>query len=268
MRPAAAFGRFLRTTTSALVNVPHLLTGISSAVGNLALPPICAGCEQDIESVGATIPLCPECRRMLSTPAGPICSRCAAPAPAPSIRADGCTHCRADAYRFDQITALAVYQGKVQSFVLRMKGEFDDSRALAAGRLLAQQVRGQQWPLVPELVTAPPRHWLRRILHGAHAADVLAEAVAHDLNLPLALDLLRATKLVARQATLTPAGRRRNLRKAFTASTAYDIQGAHVLLVDDVLTTGTTANAVSLALRKAGAKTVSVAVVARAIGAT
>jgi predicted amidophosphoribosyltransferase len=71
--------------------------------------------------------------------------------------------------------------------------------------------------------------------------------------------------MVPRQSSLTADQRRRNMRGAFMASRTIDVREAHVLVVDDVMTTGATANALARPLLKAGAKRVSIAVVARSI---
>jgi predicted amidophosphoribosyltransferase len=96
----------------------------------------------------------------------------------------------------------------------------------------------------------------------------MAEAVAGELKLPLADDLLRCVRMVPKQALLTPSRRRRNMRGAFRMSSAFDVRDASVLLVDDVMTTGATANALAKPLMDAGARTVAIAVVARGIGRT
>jgi len=175
-------------------------------------------------------------------------------------------HCQSTSFRFQQIAALGVYGGLLQTFVLRMKHLSGEPLALAAGKLLARRIREHDWPEPVDLVTAAPMHWTRRLTRGVNAAAILAEAVAVELSVPLALDLLRSSRLVERQSTLTPSRRRHNLRGAFAVAPAFDVQGAHVLIVDDVLTTGATANALALALKRAGTKALSVGVVARGIG--
>lgn len=197
-------------------------------------------------------------------PSGPTCPRCSAPAPAASIRPEGCGNCEKTSFRFGRMIALGVYKDDLQVHIVRMKHN-GEALSLAAGSLLARKVRAAEWPTSIDLVVAPPMHWLRRIGGGFHAADLIAEALAAELHLPLANDLLYLTRMVERQANLPPSKRRSNLRKAFAVSRAYALTGARILLVDDVLTTGATANAVAQALRLAGAAEVSVAVIARAV---
>lgn len=255
-------------TRWAAMSIRTMRTSLQEAgrrVRDLALPPICAGCNTDIED-STGISLCQQCSDVFTTRSGPICSRCAAPAPQPSIRETGCLHCEQTSFRFHHIAALGVYEGKMQSLILRMKHLSGESLSLTVGKLLAQRIRELQWSSPPELITAAPMHWTRRLWRGVNAAALVAEGVAGALSLPLALDLLKNVRMVPRQSSLTAARRRHNMRNAFVASSAYNIKGAHVLIVDDVLTTGATANAAAQATRLAGASTISIGVIARGIG--
>ena len=88
----------------------------------------------------------------------------------------------------------------------------------------------------------------------------------NHVDLPVAGDLLRCRRKTSKQGTLSPGERAANVRGAFTVSRGYDISDATVLVVDDVMTTGATANEVARVLLRAGAKSVSIVVVARGIG--
>ena len=93
----------------------------------------------------------------------------------------------------------------------------------------------------------------------------MARTLAWRLQTPIRTDLLIKTRRTLAQTDLTPTERRANLRNAF-ACPRVDLRGATVLLVDDVLTTGTTAHRCSVELRRASAGRILVAVAARGIG--
>jgi predicted amidophosphoribosyltransferase len=95
---------------------------------------------------------------------------------------------------------------------------------------------------------------------------VLAEVLSAKLGLPRADRLLRRTRYTIRQFDLNPPQRWENVRKAFTVRAGYHLRDAHVLLVDDILTTGATCSEAARALRSAGAARVTVVVPARALG--
>jgi predicted amidophosphoribosyltransferase len=175
-------------------------------------------------------------------------------------------HCHDTQFRFHRLLALGVYADQLEEFVLRMKHPGSEPLLLAAGALLAEYIAEQRITPRPTVVAPIPMHWWRRMTRGLHAPGVLAEAVATRLQLPLRPALGYVRRLTPRQATLTPARRRRNMRQAFGISRWYSLQNTHVLVIDDVLTTGATANAFAHALRTAGAAEVTLAVLARGIG--
>jgi predicted amidophosphoribosyltransferase len=107
-------------------------------------------------------------------------------------------------------------------------------------------------------------HWRRRFLRGTNSAAVLAEALADKLQLPLRRRLLRRRRYTRPQFSLSPPERRANVRGAFSVGAGYPLQEAHVLLVDDIMTSGATCNEAARTLRKAGARRVTVVVAARA----
>ena len=111
-------------------------------------------------------------------------------------------------------------------------------------------------PKPPELVVPIPMHWLTRLFRGTSAAETLSRSLAATISLPFAGDLLRCRRLLKKQSTLLGAERRLNVKDAYAASRSYDISGARILLVDDVITTGATCDSAARVLLKAGAATV------------
>jgi ComF family protein len=140
--------------------------------------------------------------------------------------------------------------------------------ALAAdlGRQLAERMVERPFAQPPELVVPVPMFWPQRLWRGANAAESLAIAAASALRLPVARNLLVCQRFLKKQSTLRPDERRRNVRRAFRASWRYNVTGVRLLLVDDVMTTGATAQETAGVLRDAGAASVVVAAVARGMG--
>jgi ComF family protein len=111
----------------------------------------------------------------------------------------------------------------------------------------------------PEAVIALPSHWLRRLTRGIDHAGLLATALARRLNLPEAGGLVRGRNTPP-QARLSRSARMDNVRGAFEITSNRELAGAHLLLVDDVTTTGATAAEAARTLRAAGARRVTLAV--------
>jgi predicted amidophosphoribosyltransferase len=129
-----------------------------------------------------------------------------------------------------------------------------------AGRLAAEVVAGRLPAPSADVITHIPSDRHRALERGGHPAEALAAELAARWALPHAPLLARARPAPRRQAALDRAERLRNLRGAFAATAAPP---SRVVLVDDVYTTGATADAAARALRDAGAGTVAVVTFAR-----
>ena len=187
-----------------------------------------------------------------------------------------CQLCRLSPPAFVKAVAFGAYQGHLRSFVhlLKYDGMLPVARGL--GKLLALSMESlgglESFAAAqPVLVTPVPMHRVKQRQRGFNHALLLAQAAvaevrrAHpDWKLRLAPGLLERTKDTVSQAGLTPRQRRKNLESAFRAPRPAQLAGRHVLLVDDVYTSGATARACSRVLMSAGAASVRVATVARA----
>ena len=145
----------------------------------------------------------------------------------------------------------------------RLLPRFKFHRDLAAGRLLAELMAARFAPLPrPDALLPVPLHHGRLRHRGYDQALELARPLAHALALPLLPGALRRVRATRPQSELDAAARARNLRGAFRADESVPLP-AHVVLVDDVMTTGATLYAAARALRRAGVKRVEAWVCAR-----
>jgi ComF family protein len=176
---------------------------------------------------------------------------------------DGCVACRDLSFHFDQTVRLGVYEGLLREVILRMKHRAEEGLAETVGALWAGHAAGRLQELRAEVVVPVPLHWLRRWRRGYNQCLALAEALAARLGLPCETALLRRTRNTPQQTTLTTTSRQENVRGAFHCREGRALGGKAVLLVDDVLTTGSTADQASRALQQAGVARVAVAVLAR-----
>jgi ComF family protein len=144
--------------------------------------------------------------------------------------------------------------------------------ARVLGQMLAHAIARLAVEAPSEMLVVPvPLHRTKHAQRGFNQARALARealrvlAVSHPAwRLTLASSALMRLRATESQAGLTPRQRRLNLRGAFSVTDPAAVKGRHVLLIDDILTTGATARAAALALRKAGAASVWVATLARA----
>ena len=154
------------------------------------------------------------------------------------------------------------YAGAVQSAVVQFKYH----RRWRLGRWLAEEMAREAHASLPlnqvDAVVPVPLHWLKRRLKGSNPAEQLALVIARSCEKPCLGRSLRRIRWTRTQTRLGSSERARNVRQAFVASPRW-VRGRGVLLIDDVLTSGATANACATALRDAGARAVFVLTAAR-----
>ncbi len=248
---------------------PAILQAAIGRATDLLFPPSCALCAipmRSNESRNVTVRLCDGCISDLNTCDSPFCKRCARPLPkgSPSNLED-CPGCRDKRFRFARTYALGVYGGLLRESVLQMKQSTGESVALAMGGLLGEHL-SRTITEKPDYLVSVPTHWIRRLGRNVNCSEILLESVANCLGVRSHRKLLRCRRNTNKQGTLMPHERRANVRGAYRVSAGYVINGAKVLLIDDVMTTGATANESAKILRRAGAASVEVAVIARGIG--
>jgi ComF family protein len=229
-------------------------------------------------------PICEDCWNRVAPQVGLVCSRCSEDLHVSPFALVGgtesgpadrlCQPCRLAPPAFERAVAYGGYTGTLRALIHALKYDRILPVADRLGRLLAEAVlklEEDSAPLPGDLLMVPvPLHAAKRKQRGFNHAELLANAAARSLRtrrpeLRLALD---AGALARRRATLSQAGlsphqRRANLRGVFFAPRPERLAGRDILLIDDIYTTGATAQACSQALRRAGAASVRVATLAR-----
>jgi ComF family protein len=183
----------------------------------------------------------------------PLCARCGAPTAWPVERCSECTRRR---LAFARARAAVAYDEPVRRIVAAWKERGLRRLAAWAAELLAESLA----PVAVECATFVPPDRDRALHRGHHPAEALARELSRRWSLDTE-ELLRRTRRVRPQRGLARAERRRNVSGAFEARAPP----SSVLVVDDVYTTGATANAAASALRAAGASRVEVVTFARVI---
>lgn len=233
---------------------------------DLVCPRVCYLCRSPL-CAGDNRYLCPRCWRRLDLMRGPACLRCAMPLGPGNAMRERCHWCGRLHFAFAQTRAAGVYRGGLRRLLLDFKFRACLQLAEPLAAAIAWQLRRLPLTPAPQLLVPVPLSARRERQRGYNQAALLADALARRLRLPC-LDALVKNRDTVPQARLTNRARQRNVQRAFAVAPgcAGKLAGKVVLLVDDVLTTGSTAHACSTLLRReAHARRVSVATVARTV---
>ena len=173
-----------------------------------------------------------------------------------------CPDCLHAAQNFPWKRGIAVFKmtGGVKEAVYRYKYRNQPEYARAFGQLAAGTLLNSG--LVPDLIVPTPLHWFRYCQRTYNQSELLARVIGGELGIPV-MNLLRRTKWTRQQAKLGREERIRNLTGAFSIRHSTNCRGRCILLVDDVMTTGSTLTAGARVLLESGAKEVNVLVLAR-----
>lgn len=185
------------------------------------------------------------------------CPRCARPLPRPDLP---CGSCQTRPPAFDRAVALFRYAAPLDALLLQLKFGQAVHLAHPFAALLAERVRTET---TPDCILPVPLHPGRQRERGFNQAIEIARPLARQLGCALDLETCLRSRATPPQTRLSAQARRRNPRGAFELTRTPP---RHVVLLDDVMTTGSTLNELARLLRRGGAERVDVWVCARTAG--
>jgi ComF family protein len=237
---------------------------LGGAALDLLFPPLCLACRAPVGSEGG---FCAGCWSGLTFLDGPACACCGTPFAVDPGAGSLCAACLAKPPAFSRARAILAYDEESRGAILALKHA--DRLELVPG--FARWLGRVGGPLLEtaDLIVPVPLHrsrlWRRRYNQSAELARRLARDWGRPFD-PLALVRVRAT--LSQGAMPSARARRKNVLSAFRVPDPGRVEGRQILLVDDVLTTGATAEACSRALKRAGAADITVLTLARVVKAS
>ncbi len=199
--------------------------------------------------------LCPACSSSLPRMPAALCPRCALPTPDSSV----CGTCLKKAPNFDATRAVFRYEFPLDRLIQSLKYSHRLACAGFLGRMLAQT----DLPFRPDLIVPVPLSATRLAERGFNQALEIARPLLRILDVPVELDRIHRSRDTSPQAALPWKQRAKNVWQAFECE--IDLGGQTVLVVDDVMTTGSTLDELARMLKAHGATRVANLVVARAL---
>jgi len=246
------------------------------AVSCALFPACCALCGSPLPHL-SSVPICEICWTEISVQSGDVCQRCGDPLNVPMLAAGPwlsglCRSCRLAPPPFEKAVSYGPYQDRMRAAIHALKYDRLHGAARRLGRMLAEAIAQLASEAPAEMLVVPiPLHRTKHSQRGFNQARSLAVSALAVLKkshpewrLRLAATTLMRLRATESQAGLTARQRRLNVRRAFSVSDATEVVGKHVLVIDDIFTTGATARAAAKTLLDAGALSVWVATLARA----
>jgi ComF family protein len=199
---------------------------------------ICAGCASDLPLITQS------------------CRHCGIPLPHENV----CGDCLIAPPAFSRCIAALSYQPPISHLVgsFKYQGNFNHGRILS--RLLIGRLQCEATQAISALIPVP-LHWRRRWQRGFNQSEIIADELSRALRLPMQTQWLRKARSGTPQQHLDAEARRRNLRDAFACD--RDMTDMHLAVIDDVVTTGATANEIARILSDRGAASVQIWALAR-----
>jgi ComF family protein len=247
----------------------HTLRRLGESILDLVFAPVCLACDGAIAPGAAARLVCGRCRSRLRTLPAPACPRCGAPRlrtgrePGPT-----CRECHIWPADLRSARSACLLHPPADRIVHQLKYRGWSALGAFMGERMAALALPRDVEREARIVVPVPTTRKRMRTRGYNQAALIAQGFARSTGRRVEPWLLREAARGS-QTTLQPAARRANVAGAFHAAHGVErrIRGAHVILVDDVLTTGATAVECSRVLVEAGARCVSLVTFARALDA-
>jgi ComF family protein len=229
-------------TAHATARFWRIAGGLRQGLLDLLFPPHCVVC-RNADSQW----FCPACRAKIVRILPPICSHCGRP-----LHRTRCPYCNEAPLSITGIRAVGFFEGNLRKAIHVFKYNHRPELAHVLGEILAEYACTNRLPA--DVIVAVPLHPERERARGYNQAQLLAEELSVRYKIPFAPDALERVRDTRSQVDLDSTERHANVRDAFVASRR--VAGTHLLLVDDVCTTGATMDACGIALERAGAASV------------
>lgn len=223
---------------------------------DLLFPRRCPVCDRPVRPFGKLI--CDECRGKFVYIKEPVCLKCGK-ALGEEIQ-EYCTDCRGIRHLYDRGRAVYEYPG-VAAAIYRFKYKGRAEYADYFGRCMAVQLGGWLRENRVQALVPVPIHADRYRSRGYNQAQLLAEKMSRELGIPVRSDLVWRVRKTAPMKELSAAERQNNLKRAFKIC-CNDVKLDTIVIIDDIYTTGSTMDAMSRELRKAGVKRIFFAALA------
>ena len=230
------------------------MIGFWERIKDVLLPPRCICCGEYVERVG----VCNHCWSEIKWISEPKCEICGQP-----MEYETCKYCVAGENFFDKAVSVMLYEGLARHLILKFKDQDATLYVPIFARWLNRII--QDFSQDVDFLVPVPISLTRRFERKYNQTELLCIELQKLSGLNYEPRILEKIRETAPQKSLNREKRLKNLKKTFSVNEKISVKNKVVLLIDDVITTGATANACAELLKKSGAAKVYVATLARVI---
>jgi len=243
--------------------IRNFFTRSLTAAIDLFYPPRCVLCDKILS--GEEKHVCSECYNSLPLITGPHCIKCSRPIRTKNSKNQLCGFCRIQPNKNIKITvAASEYHGSMKRLIHLYKYERQQFLADLFARLIAEQTVKMNIVKDIDLLVPIPLHWTRKRWRGFNQSKEICRGINSILNIPVSPEsAFQRIRKTTPQVQLNAASRASNIQGAFRVRKTKYIKGKNIALVDDVYTSGATSTECSRTLKRAGAESVSLLIIAR-----
>jgi ComF family protein len=209
--------------------------------------------------------ICGRCQSRVQFIQKPYCERCGRPFEGAITSSFECEHCRESKLHFRSARSAVAFKDEAQEVIHRYKYQhalwFEPFLSDLLARVTRPELEAEKW----DFIVPVPLHPTKQRERGFNQAERLAACLGRATGIPMNSRLLRRVTNTPSQTKLSREQREANMRNAFAPANKRRLNGARIVVLDDVFTTGATTNACAQVLKRAGAAEVCVWTVARGI---
>ena len=228
---------------------------------DLLFPPVCPLCNEhwinDDDNISSMDEFCQNCVQKLKCEYENFCLKCGLPI-GKEVNSPDCKTCRGRTIHYDHLLFVNEYKTYIGELVVNFKYGKDKLLAHFLGKMISKKIKDKYSDV--EVVVPVPMFWLKKLKRGFNQAEMLGLEIAHDLHKPLITNILKRSKIGANQAGQSRTTRYKGVNDLYFVNEVVPFK--KVLLIDDVVTTGSTLSECAKLLKASGVERVYCAAIA------
>jgi ComF family protein len=233
--------------------------GLLKGLKDLIYPNCCLVCKNNIPPADQRQFICFSCWDKVEKNLPPFCANCGRHLDPEAIEKNACPGCSKykTNFYFDRAFSPCAYTGAIKNLIHEFKYSGKDYLGKPLGKLMNSFIRDYQLPIQHlDFILPVPLHRSRKRQREFNQAEILSQEVAREFDKKVLTDAFIRVKPTKTQTELTLRQRHQNVEQSFLVTKPRLIKDANLLLIDDILTTGATANEAAKCLKNAGARKV------------